>query len=92
MRTATLNRLARAAAFGVVALAATSALGESTVSKSSQQSVPVTRHKTVDVDGLDIFYREAGPSGAPVVLLLHGFPSSSHMFRHLMPELAGCCD
>jgi pimeloyl-ACP methyl ester carboxylesterase len=39
-------------------------------------------------DGLNIFYREAGPKDAPVVLLLHGFPSSSHMFRNLIPQLA----
>jgi pimeloyl-ACP methyl ester carboxylesterase len=46
------------------------------------------RSKTVTVDGLDIAYREAGPQDAPVVLLLHGFPSSSHMFRDLIPQLA----
>jgi len=46
------------------------------------------RHRTVKVDGLDIFYREAGRPDAPAVLLLHGFPTSSHMFRHLMPALA----
>lgn len=49
------------------------------------------RHRTVDVDGLEIFYREAGVSGAseqPCVLLLHGFPSSSHLFRYVMPPLA----
>jgi len=46
------------------------------------------QHKTVTLDGLDVFYREAGPSGAPVVLLLHGFPTSSHMFRNLIPALA----
>ena len=46
------------------------------------------QHQTVAVDGLDIFYREAGPRGAPGVLLLHGFPSSSFMFRHLLPALA----
>jgi pimeloyl-ACP methyl ester carboxylesterase len=46
------------------------------------------QHKTIKIDGLDVFYREAGPSGAPVVLLLHGFPTSSHMFRNLMPALA----
>lgn len=46
-------------------------------------------YKTVEVDGLDIFYREAGPEDAPVILLLHGFPTSSHMFRNLIPELAG---
>jgi hypothetical protein len=42
-------------------------------------------HRTVKVDGLDIFYREAGPKSAPTVLLLHGFPTSSHMFRNLIP-------
>lgn len=46
-------------------------------------------HRTVSVDGLDVFYREAGPVGAPVLLLLHGYPTSSHMFRHLIPALAG---
>lgn len=45
--------------------------------------------KSVQVKGLEIFYREAGPADAPVILLLHGFPSSSHMFRNLIPELAG---
>lgn len=46
-------------------------------------------HRTVSIDGLDIFYREAGPADAPVLLLLHGYPSSSHMYRHLIPALAG---
>ena len=45
-------------------------------------------HKYVTIDGLDIFYREAGPKGAPTVLLLHGFPTSSHMFRNLIPALS----
>ena len=45
-------------------------------------------HRTVQVDGLDTFYREAGPHDAPTILLLHGFPTSSHMFRNLMPALA----
>ncbi len=48
----------------------------------------VTRHRTTKVDGIDIFYREAGPADAPAVLLLHGFPTSSHMFRNLIPALA----
>lgn len=43
---------------------------------------------TVDADGVSIFYRAAGPADAPVVLLLHGFPTSSHMFRKLIPLLA----
>lgn len=46
-------------------------------------------YRTVKIDGLDIFYRKAGPKDAPVVLLLHGFPTSSHMFRNLIPALAG---
>jgi pimeloyl-ACP methyl ester carboxylesterase len=41
------------------------------------------------VDGVEVFYREAGPKTAPTVLLLHGFPTSSHMFRTLIPALAG---
>lgn len=45
-------------------------------------------HRTVEVDGIDVFWREAGPSDAPVLLLLHGYPTSSHMFRHLIPALA----
>jgi pimeloyl-ACP methyl ester carboxylesterase len=46
------------------------------------------RYPTVNVDGVDIFYREAGPKDAPTVLLLHGFPSSSRMYEPLMPFLA----
>jgi len=45
-------------------------------------------YRTADVDGTDVFYREAGCAGAPKLLLLHGFPSSSHMFRDLIPLLA----
>jgi pimeloyl-ACP methyl ester carboxylesterase len=45
-------------------------------------------YRTVDVDGLPVFYREAGPPDAPALVLLHGFPSASHMFRELMPLLA----
>jgi pimeloyl-ACP methyl ester carboxylesterase len=47
-----------------------------------------THYRTQDVDGLKIFYREAGAITAPSVLLLHGFPTSSHMFRDLIPLLA----
>jgi pimeloyl-ACP methyl ester carboxylesterase len=46
------------------------------------------RFNTVDIDGLKVFYRSAGVPTAPVILLLHGFPSASHMFRELIPELA----
>lgn len=52
-------------------------------------SSPRVAYHTMEIDGLDIFYREAGPADAPVVVLLHGFPTSSHMFRELIPQLAG---
>ena len=52
------------------------------------EAPPVSIRK-VEADGVHIFYREAGDPGAPVVLLLHGFPASSFMFRELIPRLAG---
>jgi pimeloyl-ACP methyl ester carboxylesterase len=48
----------------------------------------MTAHKKIEVNGHNIFYREAGETGSPVILLLHGFPTSSHMFRDLIPQLA----
>ena len=48
----------------------------------------VTHHRTAQVEGLELFYREAGSGDAPLIVLLHGFPSSSHMFRRLIPALA----
>ncbi|MEM5436870.1 alpha/beta hydrolase [Paraburkholderia diazotrophica] len=50
--------------------------------------MPTIAHRHADVDGFNVFYREAGRPGAPKLLLLHGFPSSSHMFRDLIPLLA----
>ena len=44
----------------------------------------MTTYRTINIDGLDIFYREAGSPHNPTILLLHGFPTSSHMFRNLM--------
>lgn len=57
----------------------------STVNKSIESQ---TLHKTIDIDGVEIFYREAGPKDAPTILLLHGFPTSSHMFRNLITSLS----
>jgi pimeloyl-ACP methyl ester carboxylesterase len=56
-----------------------------TATQSSTQHASI---HTVAVDGLKLFYREAGPADAPVLLLLHGFPTSSLMYRELMPRLA----
>lgn len=47
------------------------------------------QYRYAAVDGFKVFYREAGPKSAPTILLLHGFPTSSHMFRNLIPALAG---
>ena len=55
---------------------------------AEQSSPNPTFHRTIEVEGLDIFYREAGPEGAPTILLLHGYPTSSHMFRNLIRDLS----
>lgn len=58
------------------------------INAQTRTSYPV-RYDTVRVRELDIFYRAAGPESAPTILLLHGFPTSSNMFRNLIPRLAG---
>ncbi len=58
------------------------------ISTSTRTQYPV-HYKTARVSDLDIFYREAGLQTAPVIILLHGFPTSSNMFRNLIPRLAG---
>lgn len=55
---------------------------------SPRSTLAQTHHRTVRIDGLDVHYREAGPVNAPVVLLLHGFPASSFMYRDVMTQLA----
>src|SRR5215470_11291634 len=55
--------------------------------ESAHRTGPV-HYRTAAVGGGNVFYREAGPDNGPVVLLLHGFPSSSRMFRDLIPRLA----
>jgi pimeloyl-ACP methyl ester carboxylesterase len=57
-------------------------------SASAQAGITMTSVHTVEVDGVRVFYRAAGDPAAPLVLLLHGFPSSSFMFRELIPRLA----
>jgi pimeloyl-ACP methyl ester carboxylesterase len=52
------------------------------------ENSPIVHYRTVNIDGVDVFYREAGPVDAPSIVLLHGFPSSSFMFRNLIPLLA----
>ncbi|MCF0075288.1 alpha/beta hydrolase [Dyadobacter sp. CY261] len=58
-------------------------------SPSKSQPLKVkTKHQFININGMNIFYRESGPAGAPVLVLLHGYPSSSHMFRNLMDDLS----
>jgi len=65
-------------------------LAQVSVGKTSAAgpAAATVRYRTAQVDGVKMFYREAGPANGPVVLLLHGFPTSSHMFRNLIPTLA----
>lgn len=82
MKKLILAALLSATTLSVPAAAAPAARAEAT------QSIPVVHHRSMTIDGVKVFYREAGPADAPVVLLLHGFPTSSHMFRNLIPQLA----
>jgi pimeloyl-ACP methyl ester carboxylesterase len=56
--------------------------------KAAELVVPVIHYHTADIEGVNVFYVEAGPKDAPAILLLQGFPTSSHMFRNLIPLLA----
>jgi len=81
--------VALAALAGGAALpAAAQPVASPPVQAAHEAAAPVVRYGSVRIDGLDIFYREAGPKDAPVVLLLHGFPASSFMYRNLIPALA----
>jgi pimeloyl-ACP methyl ester carboxylesterase len=70
----------------VIALGLT--MSVATPASAAEISPTRVHHKTIDVDGLEIFYREAGSKTMPTLLLLHGFPTSSQMFRNLIPALA----
>jgi pimeloyl-ACP methyl ester carboxylesterase len=56
--------------------------------RKKETRMSTVRYRTQSVDDVEVFYREAGPADAPTILLLHGFPSASHMFRDLIPALA----
>ena len=74
-------------AMGIVSSQPATAEATQGLKVSEAKSYP-TLHKTIEVNGQTIFYREAGPKDAPTILLLHGFPTSSHMFRDLIPQLS----
>lgn len=74
-------------ALGVTALMC-AVMPQSAAAHDASASFPSVQSRRVEVDGLSIFYRESGAPSAPTIVLLHGFPSSSHMFRELIPLLS----
>ena len=72
----------------MAAVAGLSAQGEGNGKEKAMTTIPVTTINRGEADGVSVFYREAGPKDAPVVLLLHGFPASSFQYRELIPRLA----
>nr|WP_316237943.1 alpha/beta hydrolase [Bradyrhizobium sp. SZCCHNR1015] len=94
-------RLSCTIAIGLIMASAHPSFGEPTASDcgpgASAHRLPIpgraagsstVHYRTAAINGVNVFYREAGPTDGPVALLLHGFPSSSHMFRDLIPKLA----
>jgi pimeloyl-ACP methyl ester carboxylesterase len=63
-------------------------MSDSSSAAARGKSILRVSFDTVEADGVRVFYREAGPADAPVLLLLHGYPTSSHMFRELIPRMA----
>jgi pimeloyl-ACP methyl ester carboxylesterase len=80
--------VALASLMGDPALAAPSRAAAPSAMAAAAEAHVVVHYRTVKLDGVDVFYREAGPANGPVILLLHGYPTSSHMFRRLIPALA----
>ncbi len=83
------SSLATLLATSALALATSEPQVASAAVPPSASSAEHPRYRTVEIDGLRVFYREAGAANAPVVLLLHGFPASSFMYRDLIERLAG---
>jgi len=65
-----------------------SSIAQESAKQEASSNTTSIRYHTVSIDGVDVFYREAGRKDAPAVLLLHGFPTSSHMYRNLISALA----
>jgi pimeloyl-ACP methyl ester carboxylesterase len=76
------------AAIGLIANVSVAQPNQSSKSKKQIMETNSVHYLNIKANGLNIFYREAGPKDAPVVLLLHGYPTSSHMFRNLIPILS----
>lgn len=77
-----------AALAGILTAAQPGMAAKTSPSNLEKARAAQVHYRTTTIDGVKVFYREAGPSNAPVLLLLHGFPTSSQMFRELLPRLA----
>ena len=75
-------------ATALLSVAAVPLISTNAAYADEQMAIQTVHYRSAKINGVDIFYREAGPADAPVLLLLHGFPTSSHMFRNLIPALA----
>lgn len=73
---------------GLVGAPVGEAFAAATETGTGIPAIATVHYRSAEIDGVSLFYREAGPADGPVVLLLHGFPTSSHMFRNLIPVLA----
>ena len=85
--TLTLRNIAQTAALAL-ALASPLALSQPAAVEAAAAGTAQVQYRSVEIGGVEIAYREAGDPQHPTVLLLHGFPTSSHMFRNLIPALA----
>lgn len=81
------TRYFRTITLSLVIVMSTGLIAKAQMARASSNQHPVT-YNTLRIDNLEIFYREAGDPAKPTILLLHGFPTSSHMFRNLIPLLA----
>jgi pimeloyl-ACP methyl ester carboxylesterase len=77
------------ALIAIAALGAATAAAGTSPGGTAQRADDAIHYRTQSIDGVRLFYREAGQADAPAIVLLHGFPSSSHMFRNLIPALQG---
>jgi alpha/beta hydrolase fold len=84
----TRRKLAVGAAITLLTFITNAKIGAACAQTPLQVTGSVTHYRTATIDGTSLFYREAGASTGAVVVLLHGFPTSSHMFRNLIPALA----
>jgi pimeloyl-ACP methyl ester carboxylesterase len=87
-----LKSIGRGVSMMAIAMSFSLAISQHSLAAASDAPVdfssPIVRYHTASIDGAEVFYRESGPADAPTILLLHGFPSSSFMFRNLIPRLA----